>query len=211
VNGGVGVLTEEETVWNVGEMATVTWDSDSIDALVNANRGNAIKVDISIGTYDTDGLLQQETMLASDLPNSGSATVPLPEALNSTLTTSENSLLIGIVKVGVNSSTTNLVQVKRFAVSQRFRKILGKVGQFARARAIGSIKSSIARRIACEGWVALAPPVPRRTLPPCPCNDADAVNDGRYQEEKSGVAGSLLRRYLFHRGSRSCYRQANVR
>lgn len=80
-----------------------------------------------------------------------------------------------------------------------------------------SAKSSIARRLLCEVWVAATPRFPQRSIPPCPCTMNDAEhNDDRFVEERYenkylNAAAGLLRRYVLHKGSRSCYRQANVR
>lgn len=120
VRDSVEIQTEEPVLWRIGQMATLTWNSDPFDSLADD-----VKVDISLGTYNSDGLLQRDVMLATDLPNSGMASIHLPDSLNSTLSSySENGLLVGIVKVGVNTSTTNMGQFKHSADESFFRRIL---------------------------------------------------------------------------------------
>lgn len=210
----IGIEIKQQIIWNSGEMANITWSPSSLIMSELINSAN-VKVDASLLLYNEQTEKFEETMmLATDLPNSGSASIPLLDSQS--FPTSEYELHAAILKLSVNTSTTVLPVTKRAAHQFTLRRILRWVGKFAKVRFISSIKSSVARRLLCEAWVATTPRVPERSIPPCPCNAKDAADDDRYVEERYdndyvNAAAGLLRRYVLHKGSRSCYRQANVR
>ena len=153
-------------------------------------------------------------VLATDLPNTGHASIRLPES--EMFPTSTYNVRAAILKLSVNTSTTILPVTKRSAHHFTDMNILRRIQKFAKTRFISSIKSSIARRLLCEVWFTATPRFPQRSIPPCPCNTRDAAEDDRFVEEKFdneylNAAAGLLRRYVLHKGSRICYRQANVR
>lgn len=205
VNDSVGLQTRENVVWNVGEMASVSWNPASlmINELMTIDH---VRVDISLLVYSNISEVFEETlMLATNLPNSGSASIPLTASLSSSLPHSDYDLHITIVKVGVNASTTNLARSKRSLPI--LSKIWGKLAKFAKVRLLSSLKVAIVSRLLCEAWVAATPRFPTRRIPPCPCNEDDAKDDDRFQPEES----PRLVRQFFHKKSKSCFRQANVR
>jgi len=174
-------------------------------------------VDVSLLIYNNvTESFEENTVLATNIPNSGSASITLPDTINSGLPLSDYNLHTAIVKVGVNTSTTSLDRSKRSSHISAATRILEKLKVFAKARLISTIKTSITRRLLCELWVRAAPQFTTTNLPPCPCNVSDASKDSRFIEEKYdneyvNAAASLLRQYVLHPKSRSCYRQANVR
>ena len=195
-------------------MANITWRPSSLlmtEVIDNAN----VKVDASLLLYNEQTEEFDETlMLATDLPNSGVASIQLPDS--ESLPTSTYDVQAAILKLAINTSTTIMPATKRSAHASRLMNYIRRVKKFAKARFVSSSKTSIARRLLCEVWVAATPRFPQRSIPPCPCNTNDAARDDRYVEERYdnryvNAAAGLLRRYVLHKGSRSCYRQANVR
>lgn len=210
----VGIDTEQKIIWDGGEMANITWQPSSL-IMPEVINSNDIKIDLSLLLYNEDMDAFEDTMmLATDLPNNGTVSVRLPDA--ETFPTSQYNVRAAILKVSINTSTTVLPVTKRSAHRSALSRFLGWSRRFAKARFISFVKTSIARRLLCEAWVAATPRFPQRSIPPCPCNMNDANSDDRYEEEKydnkylnAGVG--LLRRHVLHKGSRSCFRQANVR
>ena len=195
-------------------MANITWRPSSLimDEVFDSSH---VKVDASLLLYneETDEF-EESMMLATDLPNTGVVSIRLPES--PIFPTSEYDVHAAILKLSVNTSTTIMPVTKRAAHRSTLRNLLGKVKRFAKARFISMIKTSVARRLLCEVWVAATPRFPQRSIPPCPCNMDDAGDDDRYVEERYdnryvNAAAGLLRRYALHPGSRTCFRQANVR
>lgn len=174
-----------------------------------------VKVDASLLVYNEETEeLEQTMILATDLPNIGFAQVQLPTSPK--FSTSQYNVHTAILQLSVNTSTTIMPVNKRAAHQSRLRRLLQWAKKFTKARVVSTIKSSIARRLLCEGWVAATPRFPRRSIPPCPCTTNDAAGDDRYVKEKYDnkyvdAAAGLLRRYVLHKGSNTCYRQANVR
>ena len=174
-----------------------------------------VKVDASLLLYNEETEeLEQTMMLATDLPNTGFAQVQLP--ISPTFPTSQYDVHAAILQLSVNTSTTVMPVNKRAAHHSRLRKVLQWAKKFTKARIISTIKSSVARRLLCEVWVAATPRFPQRSIPPCPCTAGDANDDDRYDEEGYDnqyvdAALGVLRRHVLHKGSSTCYRQANVR
>lgn len=185
----------------------------------------SVRVDISLWTYNkASRAYQQASVLATDVPNSGSTTVVMPQANQESVNTDDDEIEPIVVKVGVNASTTagTLPRVKRSSVDTA--KVLGTLSKFTKARfllpgaAFAATAVSIYLRVKCEGWKRDNPPDPRvwRNVPPCPCNTTDAERDTRFEKEefpdnKLKDIGASVARSFFHSGSKSCYRQANVR
>ena len=174
-----------------------------------------VKVDASLLVYNEETEeLEQIMMLATDLPNTGFAQVQLPTS--PILPTSQYDVHAAILQLSVNTSTTIMPVNKRAAHHSKLRRLLQWAKKFTKARIVSSIKTSIARRLLCELWVAATPRFPQRSIPPCPCTTRDASNDDRYVEERyenkyADAALGFLRRHVLHKGSSTCYRQANVR
>ena len=189
--------------WNVGEMANISWNPSSlvIDDLVMTTD---VKVDISLWIYNgVTEVFEENTILATDMPNSGFASITLLESMASRLPSSDYGLHTATLKVTVNSSTT---RSKRASVGSILRNAgkFGKPGVIAAAAVLGA---SVGQRLLCEVWSRNASPFPRRSIPPCPCTTEDAGNDDRFEVETSPESS----RRFFHQGSSRCYRQANVR
>jgi hypothetical protein len=165
-----------------------------------------VKVDASLLVYNEETEeLEQTMMLATDLPNTGFAQVQLPNS--PTFSTSQNDVHAAIVQLSVNTSTTTIPVNKRAAHRFRLRRVLPWAKRFTKLGTISFIKFFVAKRLLCEVWAAATPRFPRRSIPPCPCTKNDAVGDDRYVTDE---APERVRRF-FHKGSSSCYRQANVR
>ena len=180
-----------------GDNINVTWNPLAVSN--NILETNEVKVDVTLWAYkESEDNWKQQIVLASDVPNSGKAFVHLPE-VNST----DADFELALIKVSpsVSSSTKRALKLIR---------VLNKLGKWTKARVIGSIKSSVARRLACEAWNLVDRGVDLNTVPPCPCRKDQATNDDRYEQEK-GVAADFLREHVFHKGSESCFRQANAR
>lgn len=193
-------IESEEFALKVGEKVNVTWNPNS---LVEGSLGvDRVKVDITLYRYiDQDEW--KESQLETDLPNTGHASFTIPELPG---LSESNSIDPALIQVRVNASRT--IQSSRSKRS--LFGILGRVGKFAKARVIASVKSSVYRRLACEAWNLLDPGVNTRRLPPCPCDTAQAKDDDRFEKEE-GFFADIFRKYIFHRGSGSCYRQRNAR
>ena len=165
-----------------------------------------VKVDISMWVYNNITEKFEETsILATNLPNSGSASLLLPDSPSSNLPQVDKTLLISFARVGVNISTTEFVRSKRSSFS--LRNILGKLAKFGKIGLVSYIKVQVTSRLLCEAFALLSPPFPTRSIPPCPCNENDAMNDDRFTPDESPA---FVRGY-FHPKSKSCFRQANVR
>ena len=210
----VGIEIKQKIVWNGGEKANITWRPSSLimnELIDNIN----VKVDASLLIYNEETEeLEQTMMLATDLPNTGFAQVQLPTS--PIFPTSQYDVHAAILQLSVNTSTTVMPVTKRAAHQSRLERLLRWAKKFTKARIISSIKTSIARRLLCEVWVAATPRFPQRSIPPCPCTTRDAADDDRYVEEKhdnkyADAALGVLRRHVLHKGSSICYRQANVR
>ena len=190
-------------------MANVSWSPVSL-VMSDRIRTDTVKVDISLWVYsNVSGAFEKTATLATDLPNSGSASLSLPDSLNSTLP----YLHTMFVKVGVNASTTDLAQ---FDGSTHVANIVQEVGQFGKARLVSQDKTSSQRRLLCEAWASEAQQFPSGSVPPCPCNEDTARGDDRFQKEEyssgyENATASLLRRYVLYSDSRSCYTQAAVK
>ena len=193
----VGVETTERVVWSSGERADISWNPESL-VVQGVTDPASVKVDVSLLTFNSDTEDFEETAtLATGLPNSGSASVSLPDSPD---VQSNYGLRPAIVKVDVNTSTAT-------SRSKRFIPAVLKLGLYGKLLLTYYVKSSGRKRVLCEGWKLSAAPFPTRAIPPCPCDVTDADSDSRYVEE----TGTSVLRNFFHPGSSKCYRQANVR
>ena len=186
-------------------MANFSWNPSSL--IIDESMTENVKVDISMWVYNNITEEFEETsILATNLPNSGSASLLLPDSPSSILPHVDKTLLISFARVGVNTSTTEFVRSKRSSFS--LRNILGKLAKFGKIGLLSYIKLQVASRLLCEAFALLTPPFPTRSIPPCPCNENDALDDNdRFTPDESPA---FVRRY-FHPKSKSCFRQANVR
>ncbi len=199
----VEIQTVCETIWVVGEVANFFWNPSSflINELFNVSQ---IHIDISLWIYnDITDEFEEKVVVATDMPNTGSASVMLTESLSSKLPISDTSMFITYPKISINSSTS-LLPTKRFA--SNLLRLVGKVAKFGKLFAVTRRKAAVTARILCETF-ALTPPVPRRRIPPCPCKEQDAGNDDRFEVDTSP---ECLRKFI-HERSNICFRQANVR
>ncbi len=199
----VEIQTAADSIWVVGELANFSWNPSSllINELINVNQ---IHIDISLWIYnDITDVFEEKVVVATDVPNTGSASVMLTESLSSKLPNSDTSMFVTYPKIGINSSTS-LLRTKRFA--SNLLRLVGKVAKFGKILAITRQTAAVTARLLCEDF-ALTPTVPRRRIPPCPCKEQDAGNDDRFEVETSP---EYLRKF-FHKGSNICFRQANVR
>lgn len=203
IDENVKIEIERTGVWSSGEIGNISWNPYSL-VINDVMSANHVRVDITLSVYNSKEVFEETIILATDLPNSGSASVLLPDSLNTSLPRAEYDLHVGLVKVGVNTSTTSITRYKRNSGTSQ---LLGKLGKFAKLLTISSIKDSIAARLLCEVWVAATPNFPTRDVPPCACNSEDAEGDDRYEEETTPAKV----RQFFHPKSSICYRQANVR
>lgn len=207
---GVGIETDRIIVWNSREIANITWRPSSL--IIN---GADVKLDASLLLYnDQTDEFEETVVLATDLPNTGYASIKLPDSEK--FPPSTYNVYAAIVKLSVNMSTTTIPSIRRVSHLSGLMNILGIVKKFTKVRFISSITSSIKKRILCEVWFDATPRFPQQRIPPCPCNTMDAVRDDRFVEERYdneylNAAAGLLRRYVLHQGSRTCYQQANVR
>ena len=194
----------------IGETINVTWNPLSVIDN-NLFEIDTSKVDISLLRYKEDEEEWEETaVLGTDLLNSGHASVRLP---NIQPLDQSRSLDLALIQVTLNTSTSTIQssQMKR-STSHKARRLrlLKKLRRFTKARVIGSLKSSIARRLLCEVWHVADRGINERQIPPCPCTKDQAKGDSRYERE-TGAVGNILRKYIFHPGSESCYRQTTAR
>lgn len=215
-DNAIGIDTEQKIIWNSREVANITWLPSSL-IMTEVISSADVKVDLSLLLYneETDDF-EESMMLATNLPNNGVASIELPDSKS--FPTSQDDVRAAILKLSVNTSTTIMPVTKRSAHQSVLSRVLRGARKFAKTRFISTlVKGSIVNRLLCEVWVAATPRFPQRSIPPCPCNMNDAKSDDRYEEEGYDSKGyvkagaGLLRRYVFHRGSRSCFRQANVR
>ena len=204
MENAVEVESQDDTL-TIGESINVTWNPLSV--IDNLFEINTPKVDISLLRYKEDeGEWEETAVLATDLPNNGRASVRLPDIRS---LDESRSLDLALIKLTLNisTSTTQSSSVKRS--TSFISRLLRKVKRFTKARAIGSLKRSAAKRLLCEVWHFADRGVDERQIPPCPCTKDKAKEDARYEQETGAFAG-ILRRY-FHRGSESCYRQTTAR
>ena len=194
----------------IGESINVTWNPLSVIDN-NLFEIDTSKVDISLLRYKKDEEEWEETaVLATDLLNNGRASVRLP---NIQPLDQSRSLDLALIQVTLNTSTSTAQssQMKRSTSHKaRILRLLKKLRRFTKPRVIGSLKSSIARRLLCEVWHLADRGINERQIPPCPCTKHKANEDSRYGEE-TGAVGNILRKYVFHPGSESCYRQTTAR
>ena len=188
----------------IGESINVTWNPLSIvDSDLLAI--DTPKVDISLLRYKEDEEEWEETaMLATDLHNNGRASVRLPdiEPLDES-----RSLDLTLIQVTLNTSTSTTQSPR---MKRSTSRVLRRLRRFSKGLAIGYIKSSVARRLLCEVWHFADRGVDQRQIPPCPCKKSQAGEDSRY-EQKTGAVADILREYVFHPGSESCFRQTTAR
>ena len=193
-----------------GESINVTWTPLSVIDN-NLFEIDTPKVDISLLRYKKDeGEWEKTAVLATDLPNNGRASVMLPDIQP---LDRSRSLDLALIQVALNASTSVAQSSHmRRSTSQKSRvlRLLKKLRRFTKPRVIGSIKSSIARRLLCEVWHLADRGINERQIPPCPCTKDKANEDSRYEQERGAVANAL-RKYVFHPGSESCYRQTTAR
>lgn len=196
-------------------MANISWSPGSLQLVPSDQMGpgGTVKVDISLWVYsNVSGAFEETAMLATDLPNSGSTSLSLPDSLASSLP----HLHAMFVRVGVNVTTTTRDLAQSDGLS-RVADILRDVGQYGKTRLVSQAKTSGQRRLLCEAWASEAQQFPSdSSVPPCPCSEESARGDDRFQKEEyssgyESVTASLLRRYILYSDSRSCYRQATVR
>ena len=191
-----------------GESINVTWNPLSVIDN-NLLEIDTPKVDISLLRYKEDEWEWEETaVLATDLPNNGRASVMLPDIQP---LDQSRSLDLALIQVVLNASTSIAQSSSMTKSTPRLSGLLRKLRHFTKAKAIGSTKSSIALRLLCEVWhyADWGINVNVWGIPPCPCTKDQANQDSRYvQETDSG--GDILRGYVFHPGSESCYRQTTT-
>ena len=204
------VVESQGTTLTTGESINVTWNPLSVIDN-NLFEIDTSKVDISLLRYKKDDREWEETaVLATDLLNNGRASVRLP---NIQPLDQSRSLDIALIQVTLNASTSvaQSSHMKRSTSHKsRVLRLLKKLKRFTKARVIGSLKSSIARRLLCEVWHLADRGINERQIPPCPCTKDKANEDSRYEQETGAVANTL-RKYVFHPGSESCYRQTTAR
>lgn len=191
-------IESEEFALNVGESINVTWNPSS---LVEDSLGvDGVRVDIILHRY-TDQDEWEETPLAMHLPNSGHTSLTIPERPD---LSESNSIDPVLIQVRVNASRT--IQSSR---SKRISTAIVPIilWKFTKLIVISYVKSSIYLRLACEAWYLSDLGINTRRLPPCPCNKSQAVKDDRFEKEE-GFLANILRKYIFHRDSESCYRQS---
>lgn len=201
----VGVETPESMLWNVGEVATVSWNPASLVLSEHVISATSVRVDISVWTFNNVTAVLSVT-LATNLPNSGSASILLPDSIVSDLPPSDYNLTVSIVKVSVNTSTTNLSLSTRITPEQ-----LRGISRFGKVLTLSHATPDFtARRLLCEAWKVSSPPFPLQNLPPCPCNEEGARVDDRFEEE-TPLDGRSQNHFYSHNRNNYCYSQANVR
>ena len=108
-NAGPFIVTSQNssTTWNVGATETITWDV----ANTNVAPVNATNVTIYLST---DGGYTYPTILASNVPNNGSATISVP-----TLTTTQGRIMVrGANSIFYDINNTNVtIQQVEFVLS----------------------------------------------------------------------------------------------
>lgn len=178
----------------------MTWNPSS---LVEDSLGvDGVRVDVTLHRY-TDQDEWEKTPLVTDLPNSGRTSLTIPEL---PALIESNSVDPVLIQVCVNASRTiQSSRSKRIPIAA-----LPILWKFTKLAAIRYVKKSIKRRLQCEAWHLADPGVNTRRLPPCPCDTSQASDDDRFIEE-TGFLPGILRKYVFHKGSGSCYRQRNAR
>jgi hypothetical protein len=166
-----------------------------------------VKVDASLLVYNEETEeLEQTMILATDLPNIGFAQVQLPTS--PIFPASQYDVHAGILQLSVNTSTTIMPVNKRAAHHSILKRVLPWAKKFTKVKMVSFKKFFVAkRRKLCAEWAATTLPVLPRSIPSCPCTTNDAASDTRFVEEETPE----LVRLFFHKGSSTCYRQANVR
>ena len=214
MENGVGIEMEQKLIWSAGEKANVTWRPSSLVPTEVIGSDN-LKVDVSLVLYnDKIEKFEEAVVLATNLPNTGFAFIQLPDPKS--LPISSYHIHAALVKLSINISTTAIPEMKRAGSKTLFKNILGRITMFTQVRFVTMFESSIERRLLCESWFTQAPPFPQDSIPPCPCTLRDASMDDRYvlesfDGETVNAVADILRQYAFHKQSRTCYRQSNVR
>ena len=144
---------------------------------------------------------EERITVASNLPNTGNASLILSDSVNNDLPLLTNNLHLLMARLGVKVSTVTSSRSKSLLFVPGL--ILFTVRNFFILKRI----TNLAMRLNCEEWADKSAPFPVRSVPPCPCTTSDAEKDNRFVLEDSP---SWLREF-FHPNSKSCYRQANVR
>ena len=199
----VKVQTKSNLVWIPGEKASISWNPSSL-AVGNLTSSNEVRVDVSLWAYNEKMKgFEEKITVASNLPNTGNASLTLSDSVNNDLPLVTNDLHLLTTRLGVKVSTVSSSRSKRFIFS-----IVKELKQFTKQTLI-ILKdiTNLKMRLNCEEWADKSAPFPVRRVPPCPCTTSDAKKDNRYVIEDSP---SWLREF-FHRNSERCYRQANVR
>ena len=203
VNNAIEVESQGATL-TIGETINVTWNPLSVIDN-NLFQIDTPKVDISLLRYKEDEEEWEVTaMLATDLPNNGHTSVRLPdvEPLDES-----RSLDLTLIQMTLNTSTSI---AKPSRMKRSTSRVLRTMGRFSKALVIGYLKTSTAGRLLCEVWHLADRGVDERCIPPCPCRKDQAEGDSRYVQE-TGTGADILREYVFHPGSESCYRQTTAR
>ena len=151
-------------------------------------------VDISIFTLDAkSGELTRAKVLATDYPNSGTASITIPKL----------SLTKGAV------ATPLYFQVEAAKLDSKRKRQVGRViSGIVRSRVNYLIRSAI-MRLACEIWARTQPDgqMLLDQVEPCPCT-VSQVQDNMFKEEVFDIFGIPIRTSkVFHPDADRCFRQ----
>lgn len=175
----------------------VTWNPDSLLPMMDPTY---FLVNIALSQMDIqDGRWQRMQNLATNLPNTGEATVTIPPLVMSNSATAADDIYPVSIEVVVGS------------VNGRQKRQVSLIG-IALWSTVGYLYGSVELREACEVWRrnqrrGIGNEINSR-LPPCPrtMEQADA-NTGDIKFRRDTGFGNYLSRLFFHPGADSCYRQ----
>ena len=187
-------LGNDDLVFAEGTMIKARWSPVSIFPMESPDTYN---VDIDLLEMNMDTRTWTKLVsLASDIPNTGSADIPVPNVGETEILEDSVSPVVVQVSISNNTLTQNLNTRKRIAAG-----IFGALGRFAlktvRNAPIRYLKKLVrqgAQRLLCEAWSSLQPPNIGQDilsrLPPCPTRirDVRSPTSGFTEEKLSSLS-----------------------
>ena len=183
-------LGNNDLLFSEGSLIEVNWSPVSIFPMEPPNTYNVDidLIEMNIATENFKKLLS----LASDIPNTGSMTVRMPNVEEAELW--QDSISPVIVQVSISNNTINEARKKRNTASGILTRLAYKVARYAPVRYVKKLARQATQRIACEAWGMLESPNIAQDilnrLPPCPSRIRDIMtpNSGFTEERLSSLS-----------------------
>ena len=184
----------DNVLFQPGDAIQLTWSPGAVVPALDSS-----SYTVNIGLYCLNEATEEWDRvadLASDLPNSGSATVTMPNPTSIPLVCPISIQVTASQVGGPPEGRRQIPDSVLTSILGLGASIWGPIGELAR---------SVALRALCEFWSIQQPANIGVNLAaqvePCPPSAAQARQDNRFEGENPLVSGT------FHPGSSSCFRQ----